>query len=56
MKNIFESFYERIHNFQFSDTFEMDEDESYQIEEQVIDDDFLINHGNFEVGTDNLPN
>lgn len=42
MKNIIEPFIERIQNFQFSDTFEIDEDESYQTEEQGKDDDLSI--------------
>lgn len=42
MKNIIEPLIERIQNFQFTDTFEIDEDESYQTEEQGKDDDLSI--------------
>lgn len=44
MKNIIEPLIERIQNFQFSDTFEIDEEESFQIDEQVKDDDLPIDY------------
>jgi hypothetical protein len=54
MKNIIDPLIERIQNFQFSDTFEIDEDDSFQTEEQVKDDNLIVNH--FDVDNDNLQN
>lgn len=54
MRNIIDPLIERIHNFQFSDTFEIDEDESFQKEEQEMDDDVLISYFDIKVDYDTI--
>ena len=52
MKNIIDPLIERIKNFQFSDTFEIDDDEFLQIEESANDDDYLISVVDIDIDND----
>jgi hypothetical protein len=56
MKNIIEPLIECIQNFQFSDTFEIDEEESYQTKEQGKDDDLSIDCLNNTIDNTASPN